>query len=173
MATVIDDFKNYIKYFTKSNYYDFRLSLPIMKLHNTSDISKKLRIFARSTSIPSTSAENHIEKIYNIIRNTLLINRFDSITITFFDTHNLFFHTMFNEWLLNRFNSSGALKYYPNEIKGDITFTMNDNDVYKLEDIQPITVGDFRLDDTLTDQFGTFDVTFHVGKITPLNKGLF
>ena len=171
--TTIEDFSSYIKHFTRSNYYDFKLNLPTMPLSNTNDIGKKLRVFARNTSIPSVSAENHIERMYNIIRSTLLTNSFDSINITFFDTHNLFFHKMFNEWILNRFSDNGALKYYPNEIKGDIVFNMNEMDVYKLEGIQPVTVGDFVLDDTATDQYGTFDVTFNVSKLVPLNKGMF
>lgn len=172
--TTMEDLKSYIKYFTRLNQYDYILTLPSIGLPNTVDMNKKLRVFGRSTSVPSVTMENHVTKIFNERRGVPMNIDFDNITITFFDTHNLFFHKMFYSWVTtSKFDMKGRLRFYPSQFSGSINIKVNDKEAYRIEGIYPLTVGDFRLDDSAVDQFGTFDVTFFVKKVVPINPNDF
>jgi len=172
-ATSIDDLKVVIANKNHPNQFDFILTTPsgMSNLPTPPDGAKSFRLFGKSLSVPSITSENQISRIMTILRGTALGVSYDSFILTFYDTKTLFFHRLFNFWLTGRLNTNGALQYYPDEYQGEITISTHDTDVYVLENIYPISVGDFRLDNELVDQYGTFDVTFFVTKVTPIDAG--
>lgn len=170
--TSIDDLKKYIKDFSHPNQFDFQLQLPTrMGLPQPPEGGKAFRMFGKAMSIPSITAENQISRIMTVLRGTALGMNYDSIIMTFYDTKTAFFHRLFNAWNLNRLGTDGSLQYYPDDYVGDIDIYLHDTNIYKLENVYPITVGDFRLDNDMTDQYGTFDVTLFVTKVVPQNLG--
>ena len=171
--TTIDDLKSYVKYFSHPNQFDFILTPPSKMGLPTPPDSKAFRVFGKSMSIPSITSENNITRIMNIIRGTALGINYDLCVMTFYDTKNMFFHRLFSMWMLNKFDTNGTLKFYPDDYSGDLDIYLHDTNTYKLENVYPISVGDFRLDNDLTDQYGTFDVTLFVTKPVPQSSGGF
>lgn len=167
----MEEFEKYVKYFSMNNQYDIDIQKPnISELPSTPDLQSKLRVFARNTSIPSQTLENYVSRVANIKKATPIQIDVDSFSVTFFDTNSLFFHTYFNTWMNARFNKAGAIKYYINDFSSEAEFKHYDKKVYKAEGLYPISVGDYRLDTSIDNTFGTFDVTFYVKKLTTLTK---
>lgn len=170
--TSIDDALASLKNRNRPNQFDFILTPPAgIGLPAPQDGEKSFRVYGKSLSIPSITSENQISRVLTILRGTALGVSYDSCIITFFDTKSMFFHRYFNKWITGRFSDKGVLKYYPDQYQGEISISTHDTPVYKLESIYPISLGDFRLDNDLVDQHGTFDVTFFVTKSTPIDAG--
>lgn len=170
--TTINDFKSYVKHFARGNQFDFKLDIPnadlFKKLPTTSNTSKVRRIFGKAMSIPSIHGDIKPNFFFNKKQNTPTMIDVDNITITFYDTKTAFFHRFFTSWINMRYGTNGVLQFYPDDFSGTIRVYLHDNDVYLLEGIFPIAVSDFRLDNEMTDQFSTFDVTFFVKRMLPI-----
>jgi len=170
--TTIDDVVASIKNRNHPNQFDFILTPPSgMGLPTPTDGSKAFRVYGKALSVPSITSENQISRVLTILRGTALGVSYDSCIITFYDTQTMFFHRYFNKWMTGRFSENGTLKYYPDDYQGEISISTHDTEVYKLENIYPISLGDFRLENDMVDQHGTFDVTFFVTKSTPVDAG--
>ena len=172
MQIDIKEFQSYVKHFAKPNNYDILLNPPNMDELNNFNINqfgKTVRIFAKSLSIPSNSTQVNSQYYYNTIYHNGTVVTLDSVIVTFYDTSTAFFHRYFNTWQYGRFDNSGVLKYYPDEYSGTMDIYLNDNKIYTLEKLFPISVGDFRLDNEMEDEFGTFDVTFAITNLKIAN----
>ena len=170
--TTIKEFSEYIKFFSAQNNYDVMIHQPTMTLIENSDM-KTMRMFARSVSVPSTSSTLSENMIMNQKKVALTTTIPDSIIITFFDTTTLFFHRLFNSWQYNRIEkSTNELKYYPDDYSTNIDIFNYGKKVYTLETCFPLSVGDFRFEDDSVNQYGTFDVTFHVNNIVFGKNGM-
>lgn len=171
--TTIDDVKKSIANKNRPNQFDFILTPPTgIGLPNPQDGNKSFRVYGKALSIPSVTAENQISRILTFLRGTALGVNYDNIIITFYDTKSMFFHRYFHKWLVgSRFSENGALKYYPDQYQGDASIYTHDAEVYKIEGMYPISVGDFRLENDMTDQYGNFDVTFFVTRSVPVDAG--
>jgi hypothetical protein len=164
--TTISDINLYIKTFNRPNQFDFLLNTPSM-MKIDSETQKQLRIFGKSLSIPSMHGDIKPNFFFNRKFNTPTFIDVDNIIITFYDTHTMYFHRFFMTWLIDRFDINGALKYYPSEYSGSMGIHTHNELIYTLSDFFPIAVSDYRLDNDIVDSFGTFDVTFYVGKMLP------
>ena len=143
----------------------FNLELVPPKMLQVSKNIKNINIFARSASVPSVSG-NVYEETFNNIKYWMLIGATtDTINITFYDTKDLIYNTLFRNWLLDATSheTGKALKYYPDDIVGEIRYTIN-NKTLKLKRITPTNVGDLQTSYDNTDILN-FTVTFKVKRI--------
>ncbi len=173
--TTMDDFKSYVKHFARGNQFDFLLDIPNSKLYNilpkaSGDTYRVRRIFGKSISIPSIHGDVKPNFFFDKKHNTPTMIDVDNIIITFYDTKTAFFHRFFTSWIKSRYHSTGALQFYPDEFSGAIRVYLHDKNVYLLEGIFPVAVSDLRLDNEMTDQFSTFDVTFFVKRMLPIKN---